>query len=134
MMPTATITSGAKRNIQNLATAQQNCWSVKIAGVRKHRSGQKPLSTNKNGAHTAKEMQEKQLRVLLRIDNNILKQSRVPIQSVFRSTSNQCIRNPRARANPGYLMSAAGEVLTARRYLRSIGLDPQIAGNGKTTW
>ena len=78
-----------------------------------------------------KEMQKKQLRALLRIDNSLLKQSRVPGQLVFRNTSKQYLRDPRARANPDYLMSEAGEVLTARKYLRSIGLDSALAGEWK---
>jgi len=40
-------TRKTKRNIQNLATAQQNFWPVKIAGVRKHRRGQNPPGPGK---------------------------------------------------------------------------------------
>ncbi|KAK2744176.1 hypothetical protein FQN57_004436 [Myotisia sp. PD_48] len=77
------------------------------------------------------EMQSKQLRALLRIDNSTLKQLRVPGQLVFRNISKQFIRNEQERPNPDYLMVQASRLLAARRFLRRSGIDTRFAGDWK---
>lgn len=74
------------------------------------------------------QMRDKQLRALLRIDNSVLKRSRVPGQLVFRNVSKHYIRNPLARADPDYFMIKASDLLAARRYLRRKGINPRFAG------
>ncbi|KAL2006422.1 hypothetical protein VTN00DRAFT_9090 [Thermoascus crustaceus] len=76
-----------------------------------------------------KEMREKQLRALMRIDNSELKLNRVPHQLVFRKTSRQYSRKLRESIASDYLLCQAGEVLGARRFLHKRGLDPRYAGD-----
>ncbi|KAL1999293.1 hypothetical protein VTN02DRAFT_4724 [Thermoascus thermophilus] len=76
-----------------------------------------------------KEMREKQLRALMRIDNSELKLNRVPPQLVFRKTSRQYRRKLREDIASDYLLCQAGEVLGARRFLHKRGLDPRYAGD-----
>lgn len=76
-----------------------------------------------------KEMREKQLRALMRIDNSELKLNRVPHQLVFRKTSRQYRRKLRENIASDYLLCQAGEVLGARRFLHKHGLDPRYAGD-----
>lgn len=75
-----------------------------------------------------KEMQEKQLRALLRIDNSTLRLNRVPHQLVFRKISRQCTRKLREGIQYDYLLCSAGEILNARRFLQRRGLDRRYAG------
>ncbi|PGH17584.1 hypothetical protein AJ80_04762 [Polytolypa hystricis UAMH7299] len=74
------------------------------------------------------EMRKKQLRALMRIDNTVLSQSKVPAKLVFRTLSKRYIRDPKARADPDYLMTTASDILAARKYLRNVGLDPRLVG------
>lgn len=76
-----------------------------------------------------KEMREKQLRALMRIDNSQLRLNRVPHQLVFRKTSRQYSRKLRESIKSDYLLCQAGEVLGARRFLHKCGLDPHYAGD-----
>ncbi|KKZ68335.1 hypothetical protein EMCG_06011 [[Emmonsia] crescens] len=74
------------------------------------------------------EMRMKQLRALLRMDNSYLRTQKVPGQLVFRNISKKCLRDTTARSGPDYSMSQASDILIARKYLRSLGLDPIFAG------
>ncbi|KAM5472325.1 hypothetical protein MauCBS54593_002916 [Microsporum audouinii] len=74
------------------------------------------------------EMQVKQLRALLRIDNSVLRRSRVPGQLVFRNISKQYFRAARNRTTTDHLMIKASELLAARRFLRRLEIDTKYAG------
>ncbi|OAX82094.1 hypothetical protein ACJ72_03556 [Emergomyces africanus] len=74
------------------------------------------------------EMRIKQLRALLRVDNSYLRTQKVPGQLVFRNISKKCLRDTTTNSGPDYSMSQASDILIARKYLRSIGLDPNFAG------
>ncbi|EGE09405.1 hypothetical protein TEQG_08306 [Trichophyton equinum CBS 127.97] len=77
------------------------------------------------------EMQVKQLRALLRIDNSVLRKSRVPGQLVFRNISKQYFREAKNRATVDHFMIKASELLAARRFLRRLGIDTKYAGEWK---
>lgn len=74
------------------------------------------------------EMQAKQLRALMRIDNSDLKAHKVPSQLVFRKTSRQFTRRLRDSIGTDYLLCQAKDLLLARRFLSRRGLDPRYAG------
>ncbi|WEW56660.1 hypothetical protein PRK78_002108 [Emydomyces testavorans] len=94
-----------------------------------HAAARREQAANEN--EHLKEMQEKQLKALLRIDNSALKKSRVPAQLVFRKISKQHLRDAKVHPDPDYLMSTAKEVIAAKCYLRRVGLDPGFAGEWK---
>ncbi|PGH08541.1 hypothetical protein GX51_01060 [Blastomyces parvus] len=73
------------------------------------------------------EMRTKQLRALLRMDNSYLKTQKVPGQLVFRNISRKFL-DTATGSGPDYSMSQASDILIARKYLRSLGLDPKLAG------
>ncbi|KAG5293000.1 lymphocyte-specific helicase, SNF2 family helicase/ATPase PasG [Histoplasma ohiense] len=73
------------------------------------------------------EMRTKQLRALLRMDNSYLRTQKVPGQLVFRNISKKFL-DTTAHSGPDYSMSQASDILIARKYLRSLGLDPMFAG------
>ncbi|KAK2839245.1 hypothetical protein FQN49_006330 [Arthroderma sp. PD_2] len=77
------------------------------------------------------DMQVKQLRALLRIDNSVLRKSRVPGQLVFRNISKQFLRATRNCTTVDHLMIKASELLAARRFLRRLGIDTKYAGEWK---
>ncbi|EEP79576.1 predicted protein [Uncinocarpus reesii 1704] len=74
------------------------------------------------------EMRAKQLNALLRIDNSVLRQSRVPTQLVFRNISKRHLEGARMQSDPTYLMSTAKDIIAAKCYLRRVGLDPGFVG------
>ncbi|OJD16417.1 hypothetical protein AJ78_03404 [Emergomyces pasteurianus Ep9510] len=74
------------------------------------------------------EMRMKQLRALLRVDNSYLRTQKVPGQLVFRNISKKCLCDTTTLSGPDYSMSQASDILIARKYLRSIGLDTKFAG------
>lgn len=74
------------------------------------------------------EMQAKQLRALMRIDNSDLKAHKVPSQLVFRKTSRQFARRLRDSIRTDYLLCQAKDLLLARKFLSKRGLDPRYAG------
>lgn len=75
------------------------------------------------------EMRAKQIRALMRIDNSVLRQNKVPHQLVFRKTSRQCTRKLRDSIGMDYLLCQSGELLAARRFLQKRGIDRSYAGD-----
>ncbi|KLJ08332.1 hypothetical protein EMPG_16238 [Blastomyces silverae] len=73
------------------------------------------------------EMRTKQLRALLQLDNSYLKTQKVPGELVFRNISKKFL-DMTIGSDPDYSMSQASDILIARKYLRSLGLDPKLAG------
>ncbi|PWY77485.1 hypothetical protein BO70DRAFT_397771 [Aspergillus heteromorphus CBS 117.55] len=73
-------------------------------------------------------MRAKQLRALLRIDNTARGHNRVPHQGVFSRISRQHSGKLQDMCEPRLLLSDASEVLEARKFLHSRGLDSRFAG------
>ncbi|OJD25087.1 hypothetical protein ACJ73_03543 [Blastomyces percursus] len=90
-----------------------------------HSTTRKEQIQNENAR--LKEMRAKQLRALLRMDNSYLKSQKVPGQLVFRNISKKFL-DTATRSDPDYSMSQASDILIARKYLRSLDLDPKLAG------
>ncbi|KAL2364930.1 hypothetical protein RJZ56_002192 [Blastomyces dermatitidis] len=90
-----------------------------------HSTARKEQVRNENAR--LKEMRAKQLRALLRMDNSYLKTQKVPGQLVFRTISKKFL-DTAIGSDPDYSMSQASDILIARKYLRSLGLDPKLAG------
>ncbi|KAL1953398.1 hypothetical protein VTO42DRAFT_2942 [Malbranchea cinnamomea] len=75
-----------------------------------------------------KEMQQKQLRALLRIDNSVLKTMRVPAQLVFRNVSKKYLKEASSRPGSDFLVIKVSDLLIAREYLRRKHLCPDYVG------
>ncbi|ODH25693.1 hypothetical protein ACO22_05151 [Paracoccidioides brasiliensis] len=82
----------------------------------------------KNENELLQEMRKKQLQALMRMDNSYLRTQQVPAQLVFQTISNKCLGDTITNAEPDYSMTRASDILIARKYLRSCGLDPKFAG------
>lgn len=74
------------------------------------------------------EMRQKQLSALMRIDYSQLRLNKVPTQLVLRRFTKRTLASLRESIKDDALLCQAGELLDARSFLGSVGLDPAYAG------
>ncbi|EFR00568.1 hypothetical protein MGYG_03572 [Nannizzia gypsea CBS 118893] len=122
------------QNLTQVYTWPRVVYMLELTPQQQEDAFQSPARRQKQVEDEARElheMQVKQLRALLRIDNSVLRKSRVPGQLVFRSISKQYFREAKNRTAVDHLMIKASELLAARRFLRRLGIDTKYAGEWK---
>ncbi|GFF30176.1 hypothetical protein IFM46972_02846 [Aspergillus udagawae] len=73
-------------------------------------------------------MRAKQLRALLRIDNGSASRHKTPHKLVFRKVSRKTTQSLKSNIETDYLLCEVGELLNARRFLQSRGIERHYAG------
>ncbi|EFE39169.1 conserved hypothetical protein [Trichophyton verrucosum HKI 0517] len=122
------------QNLTQVYTWPRVVYMLELTPQQQEEAIQSPARRQKqveDEAQQLHEMQVKQLRALLRIDNSVLRKSRVPGQLVFRNISKQYFREAKNRATVDHFMIKASDLLAARRFLRRLGIDTKYAGEWK---
>lgn len=79
-----------------------------------------------------RDMHEEQLKTILAVDNLDPEKKGVPDQLVLRKSTKRYISDLMPRVSPDYLMCEPWELLRSRKYLKHVGLNPDLVGEWGT--